>query len=460
MEETNGYRNRNIILGLVFVTSFVAPFLGSAVNIALPSIGSHFSMNAITMSWVSMAFLLSSAVFLLPLGRLADLAGRVRIFIFGTIIVALSSIITAWAVSGAMIITLRVIQGIGSAMMFGTNMAIVTSSFPPGQRGKAIGINVTAVYLGLSLAPFLGGVMTQALGWQSIFYITGPIVLAVGLVALITLKPGRVVYEPRSFDYMGSLVYMVSMSGLMYGLSKLPDLFAIVLAVAGMAGLILFARVELKTSMPVFNMRLFLHNRLFALSNLAALINYATTFAVTFILSLYLQYVKGLSPREAGLILVVQPVLMAITASFSGKLSDRYPPWILASSGMGIIAAGLVMLMLIDAGTTHGYLIACLVVLGIGFGLFSSPNTNSVMSSVEGQDLGIASATVATMRLTGQMVSMAIATLVIHIMIGKAPINSTNKDAFLHTIPLTFAIFIIFSLVGIRASMMRSKVKR
>jgi MFS family permease len=383
----------------------------------------------------------------------------VRIFIFGTIIVALSSIITALAVSSAMMITLRLIQGIGSAMMFGTNMAIVTSSFPPEQRGKAIGINVTAVYLGLSLAPFLGGIMTQALGWQSIFYITGPIVLTVGILALIILKPGRTDYHASAFDYKGSLIYIASMSGLMYGLSKLPDLYAIGLAVAGTAGLIFFASVELKTTMPVFNMRLFMYNRLFALSNLAALINYATTFAITFILSLYLQYAKGLSPREAGLVLVVQPILMAITASFSGRLSDRYPPHILASSGMGIIAAGLVMLMMIDAATSNGYLIGSLVVLGIGFGLFSSPNTNSIMSSVERKDLGIASATVATMRLTGQMVSMAIATLVIHIMIGKAPITATNKDAFLHTIPLTFAIFIILSLVGIWASLMRNKVR-
>ena len=219
--------------------------------------------------------------------------------------------------------------------------------------------------------------------------------------------------------------------------------------------MLLFARVELKTAYPVFNMRLFLGNRLFALSNLAALINYATTFAVTFILSLYLQYIKGLDPREAGLLLVVQPVFMALTASFSGRLSDKYPSGVLASIGLGIIAAGLVLLVLINGETGNGYLIVSLSFLGIGFGLFSSPNTSSVMSSVERKDLGIASATVATMRLTGQMVSMAIATLIIHLFIGKSAISVQNQDSFLKTIPVTFGIFIALSIFGIWASLNR-----
>ena len=240
----------------------------------------------------------------------------------------------------------------------------------------------------------------------------------------------------------------------------MPDPLAIGLVIFGVIGLLTFYRVEVKTPFPVFNMQLFFGNRLFALSNLAALINYATTFAVTFVLSLYLQYAKGLTPRDAGFILIAQPMMMALVASFSGKLSDKYSPGILSSMGMGIIAVGLMMLLPLNADTTTTYLITSLLLLGIGFGLFSSPNTNAVMSSVEKKYLGVASATVATMRMTGQMVSMGIATLVIHIFIGSNRISKVNEPAFLHSITITFAIFILLSFVGIWASLARGKSKK
>ncbi|MFO7617034.1 MAG: MFS transporter [Bacteroidales bacterium] len=449
--------NPILVLALVVITSFLTPFLGSSVNIALPAIASELHMSAVGLSWVSMSFLLSSAVFLVPLGRLADLVGRVRIFIYGTIIVALSSFLCAWSQSEEMLIASRVVQGIGSAMMFGTNMAIVTSVFPPERRGWAIGITVTSVYLGLSAAPVVGGLMTEMLGWRSIFYLTGPLGLGVAVAGLLVLRPGSQEGSGQSFDFKGSLVYVLSMSGLMFGLSKLPQPFAIALVGAGIGGLLLFGWLELRTQAPVFNVRLFLGNRVFALSNLAALINYATTFAVTFILSLYLQYIKGLTPKEAGLLLVAQPVMMALVASFSGRWSDRFPPRLLASGGMAVIAVGLVMLLWLHAGTGSGYLLTALLVLGVGFGLFSSPNTNSVMSSVERKDLGIASATVATMRLTGQMVSMAIATLVIQLFMGNARITPETESAFLKTIPVTFTIFLILIGLGIWASLARER---
>lgn len=441
------------------VSSFISPFLGASVNIALPSMSKELGMNAVTMSWVAMAFLLASAVFLVPLGKLADMIGRVKVFILGNIVVVTASLFCALSKDATMLIIFRVLQGIGSAMMFGTNMAIITAVFPPNQRGKAIGINVTAVYLGLSFAPVLGGILTQTFGWQSIFYATMPFGIFVAAAAALVIKTDWREAKNEEFDYKGSIIYIVSMSAFMYGFSKLPDPIAVGLVVFGMLGLIAFWKVEIKTPFPVFNMQLFFGNRLFALSNLAALINYATTFAVTFVLSLYLQYVKGLSPRDAGFILIAQPMMMAIVASFSGKLSDKYPPRILSSMGLGVIAVGLVLLLPLNAGTTTTYLVASLLLLGIGFGLFSSPNTNAVMSSVEKKYLGVASATVATMRMTGQMVSMGIATLVLHIFIGDSKISKVNETAFLHSVTITFAIFILLSLLGIRASLARGREK-
>jgi EmrB/QacA subfamily drug resistance transporter len=460
MDHQEIQKRKNFILSLMMVSSFVAPFLGASVNIALPSMSKDLDMNAVTMSWVAMSFLLASAVFLVPLGKLADIIGRVRVYILGNLIVAAASLFCALSNDSATLIVFRVIQGIGSAMMFGTNMAIITSVFPPNQRGKAIGINVTAVYLGLSVAPVLGGILTQSLGWQSIFYVTIPFGLFVAIAAALVIKTDWKEAKSETFDYRGSVIYLLSMSAFMYGFSKLPDPLAFMLAGIGVLGLLLFWRVEVKTPFPVFNMQLFFGNRLFALSNLAALINYATTFAVTFVLSLYLQYIKGLSPRDAGFILIAQPVMMAIVASFSGKLSDKYSPGILSSIGMGIIATGLGLLLPLNENTSPSYLIMCLLLLGIGFGLFSSPNTNAVMSSVEKRYLGTASATVATMRMTGQMVSMGIATLVLHIFIGKERISALNEDSFLHSVTITFAIFILLSMVGIWASLSRSSSPR
>jgi len=457
MEPKEIQAKRNFILALMMISSFISPFLGASVNIALPRMSADLGMNAVTMSWVAMSYLLASAVFLVPLGKLADIIGRAKVFLAGNLIVATASLLCALSKDSTTLIIFRVLQGIGSAMMFGTNMAIITAIFPPNQRGKAIGINVTAVYLGLSAAPVLGGILTQTFGWQSIFYVTIPFGLFVALATRLVIKTDWTEAKSEKFDYKGSVIYIIAMSAFMYGFSKLPDPLACGLAAIGIAGLLLFWKVELRTPFPVFNMQLFFGNRHFALSNLAALINYATTFAVTFVLSLYLQYIKGLSPRDAGFLLIAQPIMMALVASFSGKLSDKYQPRILSSMGMGIIAIGLALLLPLNDHTSTSYLILSLVLLGIGFGLFSSPNTNAVMSSVEKRFLGTASATIATMRLTGQMVSMGIATMVIHIFIGKERISQLNGPAFLHSVSITFAIFILLSLVGIWASLARGK---
>ena len=456
----NTKTSRRLILSLVIITSFINPFLGAAINIALPAIGKEYSMGAVGMSWVSMAFLIASAVFLVPLGRLADLKGRKRIFLLGNVILTLGSLLCALSPSGEWLIAFRVLQGAGSAMVFGTGMAIITSVYPPGERGKAIGYSVTSVYVGLSLAPFLGGLLTQYLGWRSLFYITIPFGLLIIWLILRKVKEEWADARGESFDLTGSLIYLLSMSAFMFGFSKLPGTSAIFLTVAGVLGLIAFVVLELKLSYPVFNMALFRSNRLFAFSNLAALINYATTFAITFLLSLYLQYVQGLSPRDAGMILITQPAVMALVASVSGRLSDRYDPRILSSAGMAILVAGLIMLSFLTVDTPLKHLIPFLVVIGMGFGLFSSPNTNAIMGSVGRQYMGIASATVGTMRLTGQMLSMGIATLILQANVGNEEISTSSIPAFMTSMKVTFMVFISLCTLGIFASLARGSSKK
>ena len=448
---------RRLILFAIILTSFINPFLGAAINIALPAISEEFSLGAVGMSWVSMAFLLSSAVFLVPLGKLADIKGRKQIFFIGNMIIGASSILCALSPSGALLISLRAIQGIGSAMVFGTGIAIITSVYPPKERGKAIGITVTSVYIGLSLAPFLGGILTQYLGWRSIFYATVPFELVVIWITWRYIKEEWADAKGEKFDMSGSIVYLFSMSAFMFGFSRLPEISAIILLVAGLFGLLGFGFLEMRVKFPIFNLKLFASNRLFAFSNLAALINYATTFAITFLLSLYLQYILGLSPRDAGMILITQPVLMAIVASISGKLSDRHDPRILASIGMGIITGGLIMLTFLTEHSSITYLLAILAIVGFGFGMFSSPNTNAIMGSVDRKFLGVASATVGTMRLTGQMMSMGIATLILQVFIGNSPISAQNAAEFMTSMRTTFIVFVVLCIVGLFSSLARGR---
>ena len=449
--------NRAVVLYAVVFTSFVIPFLSAAINIALPDIAHQFSLNAVTLSWIAMSFLLSSSIFLVPFGKLSDLFGRKRIFIWGNIIVGIASLLCGLSVSEGMLIGVRIVQGIGGAMMYATGMAIITHVYPPHERGKVLGINVAAVYFGLSVAPVVGGFLTQTWGWRSIFFVLVPFELAVTIASVIFIKPDWMNAKLNRFDIKGSFVYMIAISLLMYGFSKLPDHHAILLTVAGLALLGWFIRVELRCSFPVMDISLFRHNRVFAFSNLSAFINYAATFAVAFILSLYLQYIKGMTPGNTGFLLICQPVVMMIVALLAGRLSDKYDPRILSSAGMSVIVVGLLMLSFISQTTSQGFLIVCLVILGAGFGLFSSPNTNAVMGSVEKQYLGIASATLGTMRLTGQMMSLGLATLMIHLFIGETHIIPSNHAAFVTSIDILFAIFAVLCFIGVFASLARGK---
>lgn len=453
------HTNRTFLLVATMSSHFLNPFMGSAVNIALKQIGSDFSMSAVGLSWVTMSYLLSSAIFLVPFGKIGDMIGRRKIFLYGTLLFAITTLLCGFSTDASSLIIFRLLQGISSAMMISTNMALIISAFPPEERGKVIGLNVTAVYVGSSVAPVIGGLLTDALGWRSIFYINGIAALFIALLIIWKIQKEIPNSMKERFDFKGSVIYMLSISSLMYGFSKLPSPHAIILTLAGVLGLIIFIRTQLKTETPVLNVRLFSQNRVFALSNLSALINYAATFAISFMLSLFLQYAKGMEAREAGMILIAQPTLMAIVASFSGRLSDKMNPRLLAALGMGISTLGLLILSFIGQDTSIGYIIFGLIVLGFGFGLFSSPNTNVVMSSVDKKIYGTASATLATMRSTGMMFSMAIAALSMHLFLGNAKITIQNVPDFITSTQIVFIIFTILCFMGVFLSLSKNSPK-
>jgi MFS family permease len=305
----------------------------------------------------------------------------------------------------------------------------------------------------------VGGILTHHFGWRSVFWSIIPLGLASVAITITCLKGEWKGQPGETFDLSGSLIYGASLLLLMYGASLAPDIFGLISAGLGVLGFFWFFKHEQAIPWPVFEVRLFQHNRVFAFSSLAALINYAATFAITFMMSLYLQLVKGFNPQTAGFILVAQPILQAILSPVAGRWSDRMEPRILASTGMGLTAIGLMQLVFIHQETPVGYVVGILIMLGVGFALFSSPNMNAIMGSVEKKHFGIASGAVATMRLMGQMASMAIVTIIFSLCLGGEPVCVSSQTGFLLSLKIIFLIFMGLCLAGIYFSLARGNLR-
>ncbi len=448
------------VLTVTAFASFLTPFMGSSINLALPSIGDEMGVNAVTLNWIVSSYMLTTSILLLPAGRAGDILGRKKIFTAGLVIFTLSMIMLSFTPGIKWLIGVRILQGAGGAMMFGTNMAILTSVFPPGERGRAMGINVTAVYAGLASGPFLGGILTRYLGWRSIFAFLVPM----GIICLILIrrrmKEEWADAKGENFDWTGAVVYGLSIAGLMFGFSKLPSLQGWIITASGLALVPLFILREKSTAHPLFDITLISGNRVFAFSSLAALIHYAATSAIGFFLSLFLQYIKDLGPRDAGFVLMVWPVTMALISPAAGKLSDKHNPGVLASTGMAISAAGLILLCFISEQTSVAFIAVVLVIMGAGFSLFSSPNSNAIMSSVEKRQLGNASGMLGTMRNVGQTFSMAIALMLLALYMGQAKIDPGNYPQLMSAMKSAFIIFSVLCFAGIFASLARNKSLR
>jgi EmrB/QacA subfamily drug resistance transporter len=456
MKDSAGKRTT---LAVVTLTFFLAAFMGSSVNIALPSIGRELQMDAIMLGWIATAYILSSVTFLLPAGRLADIYGRKRILTYGILIYTSLSLALAFATSANLLISFRAIQGIGGAMIFSTGVAIITSVFPEGERGRALGIATATTYSGLSLGPVLGGLLTQNLGWRSIFLITVPLGVTAIILTITKIRGEWAEASGEKFDITGSIIYGLALLGIVYGLSQLPKPLGIGLIAAGSAGIIAFIRHSTKIANPIMDINLFRRNRVFAFSNLATLLNYSAAFAVAFLLSLYLQYIKGFSPQNAGLILVAMPAVQAGLSPLAGRLSDRIQPRIIASIGMGLTTAGLALFTSLNKTTPLPFIITSLIILGSGFALFASPNTNAIMSSVAEKYYGVASATLATMRQIGMTLSMAITMLLFALFIGQVEITPAYYQPFLSSIKTAFIIFTALCAAGIFASLARGNTR-
>jgi EmrB/QacA subfamily drug resistance transporter len=412
-------------LWVIAAVQFLTPFMFSAIGVALPTIGREFSSNAVQLGLVEMVYILGVALFLLPVGRFADIHGRRKMFLSGIILITLATLALALAPTIETLILFRFFQGIGASMITSSSFAILTSVYPKEQRGKAMGIVVSAVYLGISAGPTLAGLMISYLGWRCIFYSAIPVELAALVFALTRLKGEWADARGERFDWIGSLLYMTALCALIIGVLEInQSQSAGLLAGAGLVGLGFFLYYETQFISPLLPLKTILANRVFVCSNLATWLNYAASFGIMFFFSLYLQIIKDVPPKTTGFILILQPLLQAVCAPIAGRLADCHRPAMIATAGMSICTLGLIVASRLSADSSFTMIYTVLILMGFGFGFFSTPNSTAIMASIAPRDYGMASSLMATMRTTGMLASMTIITLLLGHFLGDRPVTA------------------------------------
>lgn len=451
---------RYAVLVVVCISSFLTPVSLSGSFVAVPAISEDLHVSAVYASWIPAAFLLSNLLMMLPSGRLADQYGRKRIFLIGGLIFSIGSLIAGFAQNIEMLLFSRVIQGISSAMFFTTGMAIITSVFQQG-RGAALGWLVSSIYLGLTCGPLLGGWVTEHFGWQAVFWFPLPLVLIVLVVSAVTMKGEWRSTQAERLDLVGTLYMAIGMIGSFVGLSILPDWQGGLWLVIGLAFIVIFIRHCYTAPSPLVRLNLVLGNKPFSRALAASIMVYASNYGLIFLLSLYLQYNRGMPPTEAGQVLMVQAIVMTVLAPLAGRLSDRYRPRLLATLGCLSMVAGLTLLVVtVGPATPIWIILICLVAFGIGFGMFSTPNTNSVLGSVPPERLGMSSALLNLSRLLGQMLGTAVITLLMSLMIGQSKITPDHYADLMEVVRWAVGLSLIFALAAAYFSRERKLIAR
>ncbi|MCQ4635513.1 MFS transporter [Anaerovorax odorimutans] len=454
-------KDQKTTIFVVITTAFVTTFTGSALNLSIPDMGQHFNVSASFVGWLVTAYMLTVAALSVPFGRIADLTCRKRILVIGILIFSLSSTASVFGISMWMLIGLRILQGLGGAMIFSTNTAVLISAFPGKDRGKVLGYSIASTYVGLSAGPVIGGFLNHNFGWRSIFVLTAVIGYVVLVIAWSKLPKDSCESKGANYDILGNVLYIGMIVLTMYGLSDFGmELIPILLVACGLLLGVIFVRHELKMEDPVVQVRIFKSNIAYSFSNLAALLNYGATFAIGYLMSIYLQVVMGYSSQAAGFILIAQPALMAILSPYTGRLSDRISPFKLASFGMGLCAAGVLIFAFVGLHTPLWVIIGALVITGVGFAFFSSPNTNAVMACVEAKDYGVASSILATMRSIGHTSSMVIVTVIVSRYMGSQALADAPPELLIKTMHTAFLIFAVVCAVGVFISLKRKSDKK
>ena len=444
------------IITVVIITAFITTFTGSALNLSVPDIGDQFGVSAGTVGWLITGYTLAVAAFSVPLGRLADITCRKTVLVAGIVIFVVCCAAAVFSVSMVMLLAVRIIQGIGASMIFSTNTAVLISAFPGERRGRVLGYSLASTYVGLSAGPVIGGFLNYNFGWKSIFMLTG-LLGAIAFFAAIFKLPGeKSENRGKSPDMSGNILYVIFIVMMMYGLSEIGKgmIYVLITAVGVILGILIIIH-ESRSEDPIVNVTLFRENKGYAFSNISAMLNYGATFAISYLISIYLQVVMGYSSQTAGLIMIFQPIIMAVLSPVMGRFSDRISPFKMSSVGMAFCAAGTFIFIFIGRETQIFVIIMALVITGLGFSLFSSPNTNAVMSCVDKAEYGVASSILATMRSIGHTLSMVIVTITVTMLIEDMPLADAPAEVLIKVIRISFIVFTLICTAGVFISLKR-----
>lgn len=400
------------VLSAIGIGTFMSALDGSVVNTVLPLLRRELSTTVAGVQWVTTVYLLVVSALLLGVGRAGDLFGHKRLYLAGFFIFVSASAFCAHADSVEMLVGWRGLQAIGASMLFANAPAILTRSFPAAQRGRALGTQGTFTYLGLTVGPPLGGWLAAAFGWRSVFYINIPIGLIAIVVGLRVIENDRPEGRVERFDFGGAALFSSGLVSLLIALNQghawgwaaprtLVVFAASALLLAG------FLVVERFRTSPMLDLGLFA-NRVFSASASSAVLNYTCVYSVIFLLPFLLIQGRGLSTRDAGVVLMAQPLVMAVVAPLSGTLSDKFGSRLLTTTGMIIMAVGIVLLAL-NGRAAVALIAASLAVVGLGVGIFVSPNNSALMGAAPRHRQGIASGVLATARNVGMVLGVGIA---------------------------------------------------
>lgn len=441
------------ILFVSIITSFVTTFIGSALNLSIPQIEENFNVSAQEVNWTITIYMLTCGALAVPFGKIGDIINRKLILCVGLLLFSISSIFSIFSNSLNGLVAYRFIQGVGAAMIFSANIAILLSSTSKDERGKLLGYSTGANYVGLSAGPVVGGFLNNSFGWKSIFIITAAISLVAFCSAVIKVpreeKSNKTKYALFSLDWKGVILYVTSICLIMYGLSSLGSLvYSKYLFFVGIASFIIFFKYEIKKEKPILNVRYYMGNKAHTCSNLAAFFNYGAVFAASYLVSIYLQIVRGYSSTLAGIILVAAPVVQAFFSPIAGKMADKHTPQLISSIGAFLCAISLFALSFVDLESSIIYLICILMLEGLGCAVFSSPNSSAVMSSIAKEDYGVASSVLSTMRSIGHTTSMAVVTLIMDVYVGKIKMNDATTQILMESIQICLYVFTAWCIIG------------
>lgn len=442
------------ILSVVVITAFATTFTGSALNLSIPAIGKEMGADAEYVGWLVTGYTLAVAALSIPFGRIADAKRRKAVLVSGIGIFTLCCCAAALSFSISMLLAARIVQGVGAAMIFSTNTAVLVSVFPDSMRGRVLGYSMAATYAGLSAGPVIGGVISFNIGWRYIFVLTGFLAAAALLAAIRFLPSERADSGIKVPDIFGNVLYVIFIVLFMYGVSAAgTGIVSFVSLAAGTAAGMMFVVHEFKVRNPLVDVRLWRTMPDYAFLNIAAMLNYGATFAVSYLLSIYLQVVSGYTAQTAGIIMIIQPLMITAISPAAGKISDRLSPFILASVGMALCGIGCGMLLLLGNDAEGVLIAAALAVTGIGSAMFSSPNANAVMSCVGEDDYGEASSVLATMRSLGNTLSMAAVTAAVAAFVADTQLTEASPEALMKVMRISFSLFSCSCAAGVFLSL-------